>query len=228
MTNSNQEDRLEQEQLETQLNDAEIQELTSTQEPAQPPNNSFKKFLIAILKEWVPSILIAFALWFLLSSYVIQSVRIPTGSMKPTIIENDRVMVLKFLYFDELEHGDIIVFYPPVKGKEDVPYIKRIIGLPGDQVETRNGVLFRNGKQVNESYIMDSIYYNVDFGKVPKGKYLFLGDNRNESADASTYATKSSGGNNWYDFYVSEDKIIGKALFRFYPLDRFGAIKRTD
>lgn len=208
------------------LNADEISLLTDT---PPPKPSKWKTAFFTILKEWVPSILIAFGLWYLLSTFVIQSVRIPTESMVPTIIKEDRVMILKFLYFDELEHGDIVVFYPPVTGKEDVPYIKRLVGLPGDQVETRNGVLYRNGKQVNEDYLNESTtYYDVNFGTVPKGKYLFLGDNRNRSADASTFATQSSGSLNWTSFYVSEDKIIGKALFRFYPIDRFGAVKRLD
>jgi signal peptidase I len=199
---------------------------TDLVEDLQPkPSNGFTNFL----KEWVPSILIAVALWYVLQAFVIQQVLVPTGSMKPTIVEGDRIMILKFLYFDDLEHGDIVVFYPPVKGKEDVPYIKRLVGLPGDKVETKDGILYRNGKKVNENYLRDpQINYTVDFGTVPEGSYLFLGDNRNESADASTHFTSSPGDSNWQSYYVKDDKIIGKALFRIFPVDRFGAVKRLD
>ncbi len=227
---SNQEPKDQQNEQQTELqplNDEEIAALQSEQQPTEekPKTNWLWNFA----KEWVPSILIALALWFLLSSYVIQSVRIPTGSMRETIVEEDRVMILKFLHFDTLERGDIIVFYPPVKGKEDVPYIKRLIGVPGDKVVVKDGALYLNGKKQDEPYVRDSyINYSADFGTVPEGKYLMLGDNRNQSADASTYATQSSGSNNWYTYYVDEDQVIGKALFRFYPLDRFGAIKRLD
>jgi signal peptidase I len=183
-----------------------------------PARRTFLESLIHVAKEWVPSILIAFALWYVLSSFVIQSVRIPTGSMIPTIIPEDRVMVLKFLYFDELEHGDIIVFYPPIPGMEDTPYIKRLVGLPGDLIEVHDGALYRNGEKIEESYISAPMNYIFSPGKVPEDSYLFLGDNRNNSKDAHDPE--------WSTPFVKEDQIIGKALFRFFPLDRFGDIDK--
>jgi signal peptidase I len=95
--------------------------------------------------------------------------------MRETIVEEDRVMILKFLHFDELERGDIIVFYPPVKGKEDVPYIKRLIGVPGDKVVVKDGALYLNDKKQDEPYVRDSyINYSADFGTVPIGDDVFF------------------------------------------------------
>jgi signal peptidase I len=196
------------------IDNGEAQDEIAPVEPVATvaPGNKFVNFL----KEWVPSILIAFALWYILSSFVIQSVRIPTESMVPTILPEDRVMVLKFLYFDKLEHNDIVVFYPPVPGSEDVPYIKRLVGLAGDKIEVKDGMLYRNDVPINEPFINAPMNYTFGPVEVPPDSYFFLGDNRNNSRDAHDPV--------WTTPFVKHEDVIGKGLFRFYPLPRFGAI----
>ncbi|MCZ8516335.1 signal peptidase I [Paenibacillus filicis] len=166
------------------------------------------------VKEWVPSLAIAVIISFSVNTYIAQGMTIPSGSMLPTIQLNDKVLVEKLVHWTPFQFGDIVVFYPPLPGQENVRFIKRLIGLPGDTIEVKNGVLIRNGQQVDEPYVKEKMNYTFGPVTVPEGKYLFLGDNRNDSLDSHLWPTP----------FVDKSQIIGKALFRYYPLTHAGEL----
>ncbi|CAM4483398.1 signal peptidase I [Paenibacillus typhae] len=157
-----------------------------------------KKFL----KQWLPSIALGVILSLFIRSYVAEAMRVPTDSMVPTIEVNDRLFVEKLLWLTTLEHGDIVVFYPPVPGEEEKRYVKRLIGLPGDTIEIKEGVLYRNGSKVDEPYLKESMTYTFGPVTVPDEHYFFLGDNRNVSYDAHLWPTP----------FVAKEQLVGKVL----------------
>lgn len=158
-----------------------------------------KKFL----KQWVPSIAIGIILSLFIRTYVAEAMRVPTGSMIPTIEINDRLFVDKMLWMSSLKHGDIVVFYPPENVENEKRYVKRLIGLPGDTIEIKEGALYRNGAKVDEPYLQEAMTYTFGPVTVPADNYFFLGDNRNISYDAHLWSTP----------FVEKDKLIGKVLF---------------
>lgn len=144
---------------------------------------------------------------------------IPSGSMEPTLEINDRLMVDKVSYhFTKPHRGDIVVFWPPdetiaacgLPQKSDDPWIKRVIGLPGDKVEVKEGRVFINERPLQENYIAGKPKYVWGPEVVPKDSYFVLGDNRNNSCDSHYWG------------FVRRDHIIGRATVRFWPLRRIG------
>lgn len=152
-----------------------------------------------IVKQWAPSIIIAIVLSLFIRTYVAEAMRVPTGSMIPTIKINDHLIVEKLMWLTSLKHGDIIVFNPPFGTDR---YVKRLIGLPGDTIEIKNGELYRNHALVVESYIHEKMNYSFGPITVPEDHYFFLGDNRNNSFDAHL----------WDIPFVDKKELIGKVL----------------
>jgi signal peptidase I len=166
-------------------------------------------------KEWIPSLIVAGIISLLLQTYVAQAVKVPTPSMEPTIHVDDRLIMEKLERVDHYEFGDIVVFWPPVQtGPEKERYVKRLIGLPGDSIEIREGVLYRNGVRVEEPYLNERMTYRFGPVVVPEGKYVFLGDNRNHSFDSHLWPTP----------FVDQDDIIGRVILRYYPLDQISGM----
>ncbi|HHT51385.1 MAG TPA: signal peptidase I [Eubacteriaceae bacterium] len=160
------------------------------------------------LKDWLPSLFIALILSFILQNYIAQAVTIPSESMIPTLNINDKLIINKLIKPEDLEYGDIVVFYSPVtKGER---YIKRLIGIGGDTIEIKNGYLYRNGERIHEPYLVKSIDYEFGPVLVPEDNYFFLGDNRNSSYDSHL----------WPYPFIEKEKLIGKAVFRYYPFSR--------
>lgn len=168
-----------------------------------------------LLKEWVPTLIIALLIALVLNTYVIQGMRVPTGSMIPTIQIGDRIMVEKMMKFTHLKFGDVVVFHPPLAGRKKELFVKRLIGLPGDTIQVKNGFLYRNGEKVVEPYIAEKMTYSYGPKTVPPGDYFFLGDNRNVSEDSHLWPNTP---------YVKKDKIVGKALFVYFPLSQIGKL----
>jgi signal peptidase I len=147
--------------------------------------------------------------------FVAEARYIPSGSMEPTLEVNDRLVVEKVSYhFNPPERGDIVVFWPPEgltpPGQRRDAFIKRVIGLPGDVVEVRDGQVYINNEALAEDYIKAPPDYQWGPEEVPEGAYLVLGDNRNSSYDSHAWG------------FLPGDNIIGKAVVRFWPLDRLG------
>lgn len=167
-------------------------------------------------KEIISIVVIAFILAMVLRTFVIEGRIIPTGSMIPTIIENDRVLVCKFTYyFKEPQRGDIIVFEPPeiLNSKND--YIKRVIGLPGDKVQMKNNKVYVNDKALKEPYLAEPLNYEYGPVTVPAKCLMVLGDNRNNSFDS-----------HYWNAWLTRDRVKGKAFVTYWPLNRMKLLPR--
>jgi signal peptidase I len=148
-------------------------------------------------------------------TFVAEARYIPSGSMLPTLEINDRLIVDKISYhFREVNRGDIVVFNPTERLKEKFKdaFIKRVIGLPGDKVEVRNGIVYINDRPLEENYIAAAPDYVYGPVYVPEDRYLVLGDNRNNSYDSHYWG------------FVPRELIIGRAVARFWPPHRLGQI----
>jgi len=178
------------------------------------------------LQEWIESIVIAFILAMFIRTFFIQAFKIPSGSMRPTLLEGDRLMVNKLRYgarvpftkkrlpgMSKPKRGDIIVFVFPGDPKRD--FIKRLIAFGGERVEIRDGDIFINGENVEDPVVKNIFYYNRgDYGSmeesvlVPEGYVYVLGDNSGSSHDSRFWG------------FVPQENIIGRAEFIYWPFDR--------
>ncbi len=164
------------------------------------------------LLEFLVILLVAFALVFgVVRPFILEAFYIPSESMNPTLEIGDRVFVNKFVYrFSEPERGDIIVFRSAEGGNEDL--IKRVVGLPGDNVEVRDGVLFVNGEHREEPYLNrqfpDSGFYGPT--TVPPNHLFMMGDNRANSRDSRFFGP------------IPYENIEGEAFVSFWPPSHVG------
>lgn len=179
--------------------------------------------------EYAEAIVTALILALLIRAFVLQAFKIPSGSMKPTLLVGDHILVNKILYglripfsddrvltIREPERGEIIVFKWPKDPSRD--FIKRIIGLPGDVVEVRDKVVYINGKPLEEPYVQHTDDHTRgarygprdNFGpvKVPPGKYFVMGDNRDQSEDSRFWG------------FVDFELIKGKAMIIYWSWDK--------
>ncbi|EOS26088.1 signal peptidase I [Lachnospiraceae bacterium 3-1] len=154
-------------------------------------------------------IVLALAFGFLLNKYMIANAQVPTSSMETTVMAGDRILVNRLSYvFAEPKRGDIVTFIYPDDGQ--TLYLKRILGLPGETIEGRKGVLYIDGKPLEKDFTQEISY--DDFGpyQVPEGTYFMMGDNRKDSWD-SRY---------WEHKFVKKEDIIGKAAVSYFPHPR--------
>lgn len=173
------------------------------------------------LFDWFVAILVAVVFVIVVKTFLITPYSVSGLSMYPTFDDKDKVIVSKISKtFDRLDNGDVVVFHQNKKND----YIKRIIGKPGDSVSYHNDTLFVNEKKVEESYLKlnksnkSSVLLTENFNvsdlkgsdnkeKIPKNKYLVLGDNRENSIDSRSSIVG----------LVDKDQIVGKVIMRFWP-----------
>ena len=182
------------------------------QEPEKQPLQKVENPWVEAFKTITLSAVLAFGI----RSFVAEARYIPSGSMLPTLQINDRLIIDKISYnFRNPERGDIVVFSPTdalkAQNFKDA-FIKRLLGLPGDKVEVKEGRVYVNDQLLKENYIDEKPNYNFGPVTVPPNQYLVLGDNRNNSYDSHYWG------------FVPRDHIIGKAVVRFWPLDRVGEL----
>ncbi len=148
-------------------------------------------------------------------TFVAEARYIPSGSMLPTLEINDRLIIDKLGYkFQNPDRGDVVVFSPTdqLKTQYKDAFIKRIIGLPGEKIEVRGGLVYVNDEPLPEKYIAEEPQYDWGPETVPQDSYLVLGDNRNNSYDSHYWG------------FVPRDHIIGRAVIRFWPPNRLGGL----
>ena len=166
------------------------------------------------LRELGHDLSIAVLFCFFLITFVAQAFRVQGTSMLPLLEDGERIIVNKFVYrFHAIERGDVVVFWYPKD--PSVSFIKRVMGLPGDTVELRRGVLFVNGSAVLEEYLSHQFRDSDTYPpvQVSKGYYYVLGDHRNSSNDSRSWGE------------VPEKYIYGKATFCVWPIAKTGRVR---
>ena len=194
-----------------------------------------------VVKEWVETFVFVLVMVIIIRYFICEIRWIPSGSMKPTLVEGDRIVVERITHFTKKpERGDILVFYPPfVKLNKsplgilarrtgifcnDVAFIKRVVGLPGEKIEIKTlkdgrNVVLINDKPLKEDYILsdfdsipcsDTMYCGPMV--VPEGKYFMMGDNRGNSEDSRFWG------------FLPEYRIVGRAVCVFWPPKRIKSV----
>ena len=179
-------------------------------DPALGGESSWRQMLIDIIETLVISLIL-----FAVINFVSARIRVESVSMRETLLPGDFVLVNRMAYkisdfpTGEIKRGDVVVFDPPFAAPE--PYIKRVIGLPGEVVSIKDGKLYVNDTLMQESYIQVSYHSNGSW-EVPQNEIFVMGDNRNNSSDSRSWGTVPIG------------NILGKALFVYWPIEQWGAL----
>lgn len=194
-------------------------------------NTNTQNKIRSVLKEWGESLLIAFILAMIIRTFFVQAFKIPTGSMRPTLIEGDVILVNKFLYgpkipltdirlpaIREPKRGDVIVFIYPKNQKKD--FIKRLIAVGGETVEIKNGTVYVDDKPLTDAVFSQRYYYNRgSYGEggvkihVPDDSFFVLGDNSASSEDSRYWG------------FVPRRNVLGKAIIIYWPFSRVRIIR---
>jgi signal peptidase I len=165
------------------------------------------------VKDWIVSIVIAVVLAFFIRYFIVELYLVDGPSMRPTLQNAERLVVNKFIYrFRSPERGEILVFRYPRDPSRD--FIKRVIAIPGDTIEIKDGRVFVNQQLMNEPYILSKTRGDYPLSTVPEGHIFVMGDNRNNSED-SRFADVG---------FVPYDLIKGKAVLVFWPFDQFKSL----
>lgn len=214
----------------------ERESLEAPEPESDPTPHEHKNPVLQFLGELPGLIIMAFVLALLIKTFFVQAFFIPSGSMEPTLLPGDRVLVLKVpYYFHDPRRGDIIVFEDPdpsshpdrgavggffhwmfqglgVQRPDDEDFIKRVIGLPGETVWAKDGNVYVDGTKLDEPYLTQT---TADFPKtkVPQGELFVMGDNRGNSLD-SRFGLG----------FIPMDKVIGKAEVIIWPPSRLGTL----
>ena len=162
-----------------------------------------------LLREIIETALLT-AVIFLLVNTITGRFRIEGSSMEPNLHDGEYVIIDRVSYvLHPPERGDVIVFVPPTNDKD---YIKRVLGLPGDTIEIRNGQVMVNGAVLDEPYLNAPTNYELGPQTIEPGQYFVLGDNRNNSSDSHSWGS------------IESKSIIGRAWFVYWPPSDWGAV----
>jgi signal peptidase I len=184
---------------------------------------------VRVALDWVFTIAGAVVIVFALKAWVVNPYRIPSSSMEPTLHcarpadgckarYSDRVLANRFIYrFRDPKRGEIVVFKTPPEAQlrcgEGGTFVKRLIGLPGDRISERDGIVYINGTRLDEPYITPAQRDHDpprSWARVPAGDYFFMGDNRGASCDSRVWGP------------VPRKNLIGEVFFVYWPPNRIG------
>lgn len=178
--------------------------------PARPPRKSTWR---SDLSSWARDLLLAFALCLVIIIFLYQPVKVEGTSMAPNLRDQERIFINKFVYrFEPVQRGDVVVFWYPLDRSKS--FIKRVVGMPGETVEIRAGRVLVNGTPLAEPYVPEKYFDSASYSPVlvPDECYFVLGDHRNSSNDSRVFGA------------VHSRYIYGKAVFAYWPFERFGAL----
>ena len=201
---------------------------------AGPTDASPTKRGLGCLLEIVETLVLTLVIYLLIHNFIAQPFEVEQESMVPTIVENEYVLIDKLTpRFNDYDRGDIVVFQPPPGYEQGgVPFIKRVIGLPGDTVTLDNGSVYvtppgGTRTQLEEGYLVrdangrsaDTLPKDAEGTAewtVPDGHYFVMGDNRPQSQDSRFFGP------------IDRELIVGRAWMRYFPLDRIGFMDRPE
>ena len=169
------------------------------------------------IRVWTRDLLIAIGLALVIIVFLYQPVKVEGTSMAPLLSDQERIFINKFVYrFEPIQRRDVVVFWYPLDHSKS--FIKRVIGLPGESVEIRQGIVYVNGRAIDEPYVPAQYEDMSDFGpvRVPKDSYFVMGDHRISSNDSRVFGA------------VDSKFIYGRAVFAYWPVDHFGSLSTTE
>jgi len=183
-------------------------------ERVREPGDRVSARSVPVLAVWLRDLIISLAISAFIIIFLYQPVKVEGTSMMPSLDDQERIFVNKFVYrWEPIERGDIVVFrYPRDPSKS---YIKRVIGVPGDQVRIDGGQVYVNGEAVEEDYVPPAYADERSYPEimVPPRAYFMLGDHRSMSQDSRDFGP------------VKEGYIFGKAVFGYWPMDKLGRLR---
>ncbi len=168
-------------------------------------------------RAWTRDLLIAIGLALIIIVFLYQPVKVEGTSMAPLLSDQERIFINKFVYhFEPIQRGDVVVFWYPLDHTKS--FIKRVVGLPGETVEIRHGVVYVNRKPIPEPYVPQQYADLSDFGpvRVPRDSFFVMGDHRISSNDSRVFGP------------VASRYIYGRAVFAYWPVDHFGSLATTE
>ena len=175
----------------------------------EPKSRGFKSLFLEIIQ----TLLLAVVLYFVIDAFI-GRVRVENISMLPTLKPGEFLLVNKLAYkLGDFDHGDIVIFHYPLNPNED--YIKRVMGIPGDEITVEDGVVSVNGYPLTEDYISAPPNYQGTW-TVPEGSIFVLGDNRNQSSDSHTWGM------------VTVENVVGRALVIYWPLSEAKILRHPN
>jgi signal peptidase I len=183
--------------------------------PSNQAGNQSQRSPLVMTLFWMRDLLLSVVIAVVVILFLYQPVKVEGTSMMPALVDQERIFINKFVYrigLDDIERGDMVVFHYPNDPSKS--YIKRVIGLPGDSIAVENGVVYVNGKPLEEDYVLDDYrdHQNVPLLRLPPDYYYVLGDHRNSSNDSRAWGP------------VHRQFIYGKAVFVYWPLDKIGIL----
>jgi signal peptidase I len=185
--------------------------------PSTPPEPQIHSSFPRELKGWVRDLAVALTLATVIIVFLYQPVKVEGTSMAPLLSDQERIFINKFVYrFEPIGRGDVVVFWYPLDHSKS--FIKRVVGLPGETIELRNGRLFIDDKEITEAYVPRNFFDGSSYGpsQIPPGNYFVMGDHRDSSNDSRMFGT------------VPREYIYGKAVFAYWPVDHFGSIPAVE
>jgi signal peptidase I len=180
---------------------------------SQPPAPNTEPSAARAAFSWLRDLTLSIVIAIIIILFLYQPVRVEGTSMMPSLVNEERIFINKFVYrFSNVERGDTVVFQFPRDTSKS--YIKRVIGMPGDIVRVDKGAVFVNGKALDEPYVLPGNRDEASYAeiRVEPDCYYVLGDHRNSSNDSRNWGT------------VRRGYIYGKAVFVYWPLDRLGLL----
>jgi len=194
--------------------DTELNQSPGDREPAPAPAAPVKHGTRPLLTAWIRDITVSVVISILFIIFLYQPVKVEGTSMMPTLADQERVFINKFVYkLEPIHRGDVVVFrYPRDVSKS---YIKRVIAVAGDRIRIDDGVVYVNDVRLPEPYVPEDYWDTRSYPEsvVPKHAYFVLGDHRNLSNDSRDFGA------------VNEKYIFGKAVFGYWPFDKMGTLQ---
>jgi signal peptidase I len=184
--------------------------------PVTSPAPQPRRTLLGSLAHWARDLMISVVLAVFVILFIYQPVKVEGTSMMPTLDDQERIFINKFVYrfhFGNIDRGDTVVFWFP--GDPTKSYIKRVIGMPGDRVEVVDGKVIVNGQGLVENYVPPEYRDQSSMSEraIPEDEYFVLGDHRSSSNDSRAWGM------------VPRRYIYGKAVFIYWPLDKMGLLR---
>lgn len=165
------------------------------------------------LRGWTRDLAVALGLALVIIIFLYQPVKVEGTSMNPLLSDQERIFINKFIYhFEPIDRGDVVVFWYPLDRSKS--FIKRVVGLPGETVEIREGKVYVDGKELADQFVPSSYLDGSTYGpvEIAQDEYFVMGDHRDSSNDSRVFGP------------VPRQYIYGKAVFAYWPVDHFGSL----